>query len=143
MKSRAMNNDSEFYPEPNEFRPERFLPSDGHENIAPGSAENTFGFGRRVCPGRITAETSLFLGISNALFAFKIEKPVREDGTVLEPEISFTPDFISRPVPFKCSLTPRSENHRGLILNFEKEHPFPPSDADKLAVAVKAAAELG
>lgn len=138
-----MNNDPDFYPEPNEFRPERFLPSDGKENIAPSSAENTFGFGRRVCPGRITAETSLFLGITDALFSFNIGKPSREDGSVIEPEINFTPDFISRPVPFKCSLTPRSEKIRELILDFEREHPFPPSDADKLAVAVKAAAELG
>lgn len=100
------------------------LPSDGQENIAPSSAENTFGFGRQVCPGRITAATSLLLGITNALFSFNIGKPTREDGLV-EPEISFTPDFISRPVHVKCSLTPRKEKRRGLILDFEREHPFP------------------
>lgn len=135
---RAMNNDPDVYPEPNEFRPERYLASDTR-NIAPDPTDNTFGFGRRVCPGRITAETSVFLGISNALFSFDIEKPTGKDGRVIEPEVKFSSDFISHPLPFKCSLKPRSESRRDLILNFEREHPFSPSDAGKLTEAVEEA----
>lgn len=136
-----MNNDPEFYPNPDEFRPERYLPSDG-QSVAPDPHDNTFGFGRRICPGRITADTSTFLAISHALFAFNIDKPIGEDGNVIEPEAKFTPGFISHPVPFKCSLTPRSAKRQQLILDFEREHPFQPSDAGKLAAAVKAASVL-
>ncbi|KAJ5090659.1 hypothetical protein N7532_009343 [Penicillium argentinense] len=137
----AMNNDPEIYPNPSDFRPERYLPAEGQE-IAPDPHDNTFGFGRRICPGRITAETSIFLAIVHTLFAFDIKKPVGEDGNVLESELRPTPEFISHPAPYKCSLTVRSPRREQLMLGFMREHPFEPSDAGKLQKAVKAVSVL-
>lgn len=46
---RAMSRDEEKYPDPDEFRPERFFTPDG--SLSSGSILNdpVFGFGRRIC----------------------------------------------------------------------------------------------
>jgi cytochrome P450 len=35
---------------------------------------SAFGFGRRICPGRFFADTTLFIVIASLLSVFKIEK---------------------------------------------------------------------
>jgi cytochrome P450 len=61
------------FPDPNRFHPERWLSPD-----APAFPEQVFGFGRRECPGRFLAETSVWAAIANVLAVFKIS-PVEGD----------------------------------------------------------------
>ncbi|KAJ6011441.1 hypothetical protein N7451_002853 [Penicillium sp. IBT 35674x] len=133
---RAFNHDPEVYPEPSVFRPERYLPEEGRE-VEPDPHGTSFGYGRRLCPGRIVADTSLFLTIANTLATFDITKGVGQNGQEIEPPVDFTPGIISHPLPYECNFTPRSENHKALILEFERETPFENSDAGALSEALK------
>ncbi|CAE6453716.1 unnamed protein product [Rhizoctonia solani] len=71
----SMSRDANMYPNPDEFLPERFLPtSQGvlHNQPAVDPNEFVFGFGRRVCPGRTLATESLWLFAASILANFDI-----------------------------------------------------------------------
>nr|GAT52203.1 cytochrome P450 [Mycena chlorophos] len=107
-KAWAILHDKDAYPEPDEFKPERFL-RDGKLNPEVQDPEiAAFGFGRRICQGRHMATASIWLAISSMLAAFKITKPVDEFGETIEPTYEYLAGLICAPVPFKCSVTPRS-----------------------------------
>ena len=53
----AMTMDPEMFPEPESFKPERFIDKDGKVI----DFDLTFGFGRRVCPGRHVAWQSVYI----------------------------------------------------------------------------------
>ncbi|KAJ5148560.1 hypothetical protein N7448_000138 [Penicillium atrosanguineum] len=128
----SFNNDPSSYSNPREFCPERFLSSPSA--LEPGDV--TFGFGRRVCPGRLVAETSVFLMIAHTLAVFDIRKPIRQDGKEVEPMVHFTPGILSHPVPFEAAFIPRSQEHEQLIIDFEKAHPVGKGDSNALADAL-------
>lgn len=116
------------------FNPDRFLSSEGHEpETDPGKF--VFGFGRRICPGRILAENSLFLTIAQSLAVFNISKPV-VDGKPVEPAIKFTPGVISHPEPFNTSIKPRSLHREKLIRTIEQTYPWEESDS-KILESIK------
>lgn len=108
------------------FMPERFLEGEGRA-IAPDPNQFVFGFGRRVCPGRLLADKALYLSIVQSLAVFKMEKAV-ENGVEITPEAKFTPGIVSHPLPFKHHITPRSPAHRMLIESIEKTYPWETSD---------------
>ncbi|KAJ7460150.1 cytochrome P450 [Mycena latifolia] len=104
----AILHDEVIYPDPNTFKPERFL-IDGKPNPAVRDPDAAFGFGRRVCPGRHLATSSVWITIVSILATFDIQKAVDDMGNVIEPTGEYISGIISTPVPFKCSITPRSE----------------------------------
>ncbi|CAI7591607.1 unnamed protein product [Penicillium glandicola] len=121
--------DPELYPNPEEFIPERFLES--KELTGPHSY--VFGFGRRICPGRLLADSSLFLTIAQTLAVFDINKAVdKETGKVIEPVVGTTTGLVAHPLPFKCDIVPRSEKHVELIRQVEVVHPWEDGDAKLL-----------
>lgn len=129
IRYRALTHDPEMYQDPATFKPERFL-GDGREPEAdPHSI--VFGFGRRICPGRILADNTLYLSIAQTLAVFDITKAV-EDGRELDVKPEFQAGVISHPVPWRFDITPRSPAHEALIRYVEKEHPWEPSDANDL-----------
>ncbi|KAI7227304.1 putative cytochrome P450 [Hortaea werneckii] len=71
-----MTRDPVTYHSPEEFKPERFLPP-YHEPLA---TEVTFGFGRRVCPGKVLADSTLFGTFAAVLMCFDIEKKEKVEG---------------------------------------------------------------
>jgi len=95
----AMTHDEVRYPDPNDFKPERFLHSDGTLND--DAVSYVFGFGRRICPGRHFADESIWLAIAFILAVLKIERPAG----FTEPE--WILGQVSRPGPFLCHITPR------------------------------------
>ncbi|KAF2103859.1 cytochrome P450 [Rhizodiscina lignyota] len=123
--------DPKVYNEPMEFKPERFL----GENAEPDARNYCYGYGRRICPGRVLADSSVFLTIASALAAFNISKATDANGKEIEPKVEFTPGIISHPVPFGCTIKPRSEVHEQLIKNVEVEYPWEESDAKALQSA--------
>jgi cytochrome P450 len=68
------------YPEPDAFKPERFINPDGTLREDP-VLTSLFGFGRRICPGRHMAEASLFIAVASLLSVFNIKKGNDADGS--------------------------------------------------------------
>ncbi|KAJ7451293.1 cytochrome P450 [Mycena latifolia] len=110
----AILHDEVMYPEPHAFKPERFL-TDGKPNPAVRDPDAAFGFGRRVCPGRHLATSSVWITVVSILATFDINKAVDDMGNVIEPTRKYLSALVSAPLPFKCSITPRSEAAVALI----------------------------
>ena len=75
---RAILHDPVTYPEPDVFKPERFINSDGTLRDDP-VLTSVFGYGKRICPGRHLADATLFIVIASLLSVFNIKK---SNGTV-------------------------------------------------------------
>ncbi|KAF8191985.1 cytochrome P450 [Mycena galopus ATCC 62051] len=111
----AILHDENMYPDPYAFKPERFL-LDGKPNPAVKNPEcAAFGFGRRICPGRDMALLSIWITVTSILATFNIDKAVDEAGHVIEPTFKYLTALVSAPLPFKCSITPRSNEAVKLI----------------------------
>ncbi|KAJ7131789.1 cytochrome P450 [Mycena crocata] len=105
---------SAMYPAPHEFKPERWL-LNGKLNSAVRNPDVAFGFGRRRCPGRHMATSMVWIGIVSILAGFDIQKAFDENGEVIEPTYEYVSGVICTPVPFKCSIKPRSQERVELI----------------------------
>ncbi|KAI0794374.1 cytochrome P450 [Fomes fomentarius] len=114
----TMHHNPERYPDPYEFKPERYL-GDGLTCAESANLPNPmerdhwmFGAGRRICPGMALAEREIFLAVSHLLWAFKIEELPDEPIDLKEY------DGLSgrSPVPNRIQLTPR-DNHVETILS--------------------------
>ncbi|KAJ6452154.1 cytochrome P450 [Mycena vulgaris] len=104
----AILHDEEMYPEPHVFKPERFL-LDGKINPAVRDPEvAAFGFGRRVCPGRYMASSSLWIAIASILATMDIKKARDDHGNEIEPSYEYVTGMLQTPLHFECSITPRS-----------------------------------
>lgn len=110
----AITQDPEIFPDPTSFKPERFLTEEGRNHSA---LDFVFGYGRRTCPGKSMAISSLWLTVTSTLAAFKIEKAINADGTPVTPSGEFTQGALRYPKPFECRITPRSTRMRDLIVN--------------------------
>lgn len=107
--------DEKMFPEPEKFKPERFL-KDGKLHVeGPDPQEVIFGFGRRACPGRHIGESILFHIAASVLSLFDISKVVDVDGMPIEPLLEYSSGMTRQPVPFKCSIKPRSREAANLI----------------------------
>jgi cytochrome P450 len=76
---RAILHDPEVYPDPDEFKPERFLNPDGTVQDDP-TLSLVFGAGKRICPGRHLADTTIFIVTSSVLSVFNVTKAKDENG---------------------------------------------------------------
>ncbi|KDQ64908.1 hypothetical protein JAAARDRAFT_28562 [Jaapia argillacea MUCL 33604] len=102
--------DPEMYPDPTEFKPERFMGSSPATDPRPF----VFGFGRRL--GMQFVDSSIFILFAMTLAVFNISKAVDPvTGEVIEPLLEFTSGSVSHPKPFKCSIKPRSTKAEALI----------------------------
>ncbi|KAK0187384.1 cytochrome P450 [Armillaria mellea] len=113
----AVLHDPDVYPSPFEFLPERYFDQEAKAkglNLDP--RKFAFGYGRRVCPGQHLADNSFFIAVAMILSVFNIS---RVDEKAAKPDFSRSEGYISsticHPEPFKCHITPRSEEAAMLI----------------------------
>ncbi|EIN04655.1 CyP450 monooxygenase [Punctularia strigosozonata HHB-11173 SS5] len=111
----AILHDPEVYPEPHEFKPERFLKDGKLDPTIQDPNVAAFGFGRRICPGRWFSGQALFITVATVLAVFDIKAPVDEAGHPKKLKASMTTGVISYPEPFECDVVPRSESAKKLI----------------------------
>ena len=76
---RAILHDPEVYPDPEEFKPERFLNPDGTIRDDP-TLSLVFGAGKRICPGRHFVDATIFIVASSVLSVFNVTKAKYENG---------------------------------------------------------------
>ncbi|KAJ7756417.1 cytochrome P450 [Mycena maculata] len=103
----AISFDPESYPEPEVFRPERFI----GPNPQPDPRKIVFGYGRRLCPGNALAEMTMLIIIARTLATFDIQPRKGEKYS-----ISRTDGVIAHNNPFQVDINVRSGLARDLIL---------------------------
>ncbi|KAJ7244888.1 cytochrome P450 [Mycena rebaudengoi] len=109
----AMTRDTSVYgADSNEFNPERYFNPDGKLN---NDTVLAFGFGRRICPGRYSADATVWATIVSVLATFRIAKAKDLAGNEIDIDPLFSDGVISHPEPFQCSISPRSEAAKKLV----------------------------
>ncbi|KAI8996338.1 cytochrome P450 [Trametes punicea] len=112
----AMARDQSEYPDPDCFRPERFLKDGKIDPNVRDPATFTFGFGRRICPGLHFVDRSLFIIFASILHVFKIGPGVDERGDPVPVRMKFVETSLTaRPEMFGCSIEPRSTHTEQLV----------------------------
>ncbi|KAG1858019.1 cytochrome P450 [Suillus subalutaceus] len=96
----AISRDPEVYPEPDAFKPQRWIDDQG--GLRDDLKFFVFGFGRRVCPGQHVANRSVFINSLLILWAFQLSldptKPQDDMGftSVMIPNVPCTIEFQTR-----------------------------------------------
>ncbi|KAK7061420.1 cytochrome P450 [Favolaschia claudopus] len=122
-----MTHDARVYTDPMSFNPDRFIATkDKSAEVDPRSF--CWGFGRRyhlircssfLLLGMHLADAYLFITAVMTLSVFNISKSI-ENGKVIVPiheNTRGTIRLVAHPVPFQCSISPRSEKSIQLIHN--------------------------
>ncbi|KAN0107223.1 cytochrome P450 [Russula decolorans] len=113
----AILHDPEIYPDPEEFKPERFLNEDGSVRDDP-TLSLVFGVGKRICPGRHFADAIIFIVTSSVLSVFNVMKTKDENDNEIpvKAAVSARRGVVIRPEKFECSILPRDKVTEDLIL---------------------------
>ncbi|KAI0329985.1 cytochrome P450, partial [Cubamyces sp. BRFM 1775] len=112
----AFTRDPRHYPDPEEFRPERYLKDGKMDPEVLDPSDIAFGYGRRACPGREFAEAMLGVMIASILHTFKISPALDERGIPLPLESKMSDGgALSISEPFECAITVRSAEAATLI----------------------------
>ena len=106
----SIHNDERFWDRPQDFNPERHLDSHAKAGWPSSRRVFTFGFGRRICPGRQLAMQSLSLSTIVLLWAFDFGHALDANGSKvdIDPD-AFQDGLASPPLPFRCKITARSD----------------------------------
>ncbi|KAK0166782.1 hypothetical protein PV327_004267 [Microctonus hyperodae] len=92
----------ESWSDPEVFRPERFIDSEG--NISLPNQYIPFSIGKHRCMGEVLAKSNIFVFIATLLQAFTFSVPSIEE----TPTTEYTDGVTASPLPFKVLLTKRS-----------------------------------
>ncbi|KAG0694518.1 cytochrome P450 [Suillus ampliporus] len=110
----AISRDEKRYPQASRFMPERFMDVNG-ALTDDNPADYVFGFGRRGCPGRHTADASIWSAIVTMLATVDFSSAKDDQGNVID----FIPQFMTGlfhvTMVFPCSILPRSHINPELV----------------------------
>lgn len=117
-----MFQDEAVYPDSGTYNPDRWLnpkyptyqePLSQYPNLKRFAS---FGFGRRICPGLVSAERSLFIEIATLMWACSVGKKLDAQGNVIPvPWYDFKPGNNTGPKPFDFSLTARDAKRIAML----------------------------
>ncbi|KAK5309699.1 hypothetical protein LTR70_010067 [Exophiala xenobiotica] len=110
----ALARDPEVYPDPENFRPERWMdkewptykePLTEHPRLM---GSHHFGMGRRMCPGIELTEAELLVACGTIVNSFKLQ-PIKDaaGNEVPPPSYDFTANLIGGPLPFQMDCVVR------------------------------------
>ncbi|KAI0070899.1 cytochrome P450 [Panus rudis PR-1116 ss-1] len=108
---------ADYYPNPMEFKPERFIKDGKIDPNVRDLATIAFGFGRRICAGRHLASSSLFLIVALTLHVFDI---VPKEGESFDTETMIGTGLLSVPTKVPVVVRPRSRDIERLVRDFPK-----------------------
>ncbi|KAH8105245.1 cytochrome P450 [Cristinia sonorae] len=112
----AMLHDPDDYPEPDIFRPERFLDKHGNIDTSVRDPINiAFGFGRRVCAGNEFALSVLNIFMASMLHVYEIKPGVDVSGQPVTLTSEGSDEAISSPMTFPRHIKPRSPHAEQLV----------------------------
>lgn len=112
----AILHNPEIYPDPEEFKPERFLNPDGTVRDDP-TLSLAFGTGKRICLGRHFVDATIFIVTSSVLSVFDVTKAKDENGDEIPVKTAVIVDrgIVIHPEKFECSILPRDKVAKDLI----------------------------
>ena len=113
----AILHDPELFPDPETFNPSHFIsteksgtyPSDACVNGEPPFPDAAFGYGRRICPGRLLAKANVWLAVASILSMFNIAPAKDASGRDVPVTDSCLAGLVTTPDPFKFVIKPRSQ----------------------------------
>ncbi|KAH9048003.1 cytochrome P450 [Lactarius deliciosus] len=91
------------------FNPARYLDEKGQVKVVMDGREEghvSFGYGRRVCPGKYVAEGTLGIDFATLLWAMRFERPEGAEGE-LDVNTPVYSGLVAYPVPFEFKAIPR------------------------------------
>ncbi|KAF8908536.1 cytochrome P450 [Gymnopilus junonius] len=110
----AMTRDESIYPEPLQFKPERFLDANG--NLNDDGRVLAYGFGRRICVGKHIGSDTLWIIIASVLASFNIERSKDDFGNEVEVNHDYHDlGILHHKSKFQCTFVPRSAVVKKLI----------------------------
>ncbi|KAJ7910247.1 putative monooxygenase [Mycena leptocephala] len=109
-----MLHDPDCFPNPDDFNPGRYNKLDSEMDKV---TEVVFGFGRRVCPGKLFAEGTFFAIATTVLATCEILPVVDSEGNEVVPNITYSSGTISFPSEFEINVKCRSKAALGLLSN--------------------------
>jgi cytochrome P450 len=107
---------AEDYPEPETFKPERYLTPEGKLDPTVRDPRSVaFGFGRRICPGRHIADASLFTMVATLLATVDVVRAKDAQGNEIVPDVDVTSGILSHTKLFPWDVRSRSQQADALI----------------------------
>jgi cytochrome P450 len=100
-----MSRDETRYPNAEQFIPERFLDAEGM--LTGDTVDFVFGFGRRACPGRHTANATIWSAVVTMLATLDFNPATDADGNDITFEAEYMNGVARHPLTFPCRITPR------------------------------------
>jgi cytochrome P450 len=95
LNFRSILHDPVFYQDSLVYNPDRFLKNGQIDSSVRDPTVASFGFGRRICPGRFFSDAGLFASVTHVLTVFCIKPSLDENGNEVEIVPSMTSGVLS------------------------------------------------